>query len=370
MRSALNFPTCRFLQNKVGTVLRSPRPYILDFSFNKLPFNSLKSCIPESSRKTINADHLPTEYREPYILKGYRSSTDFLGSLHSLFWLHNESFNCWSHILGIPMVLSFFAEEYITSSSPLMYLYLFSCLCFVLGSSFAHTFCCYSRLSRDAYFTVDYIGLTIFTCGSGAAYVAFSFPIELSTIPGVSTFSFLDTYLIFLCLCSMVSIFQSVWTRTLSPSVLRSVLRVSAFAAPGIIMSFPILYKIYACYCGANTYPPHYCDSAVIWPKQFLTCIISIIFYVSRFPEYFYPGKFDYFGHSHNVFHIGALLGLHYQKLALSLDLEFAKAHQIAKVSLKIPLFGLSFLFIVIFLTCIYFRHLFAAKPSYKSRRL
>ncbi|KAL5967090.1 putative asparagine--tRNA ligase mitochondrial, partial [Taenia solium] len=57
---------------------------------------------------------------------------------------------------------------------------------------------------------------------------------------------------------------------------------------------------IYTCHCGANSYPPHYCDSAVIWPKQFSTCIISIIFYVSRFPEHLYPGKFDYFGHSHN----------------------------------------------------------------------
>ncbi|VDK35473.1 unnamed protein product [Taenia asiatica] len=284
-------------------------------------------------------------FDEPYILKGYRRNTDFLGSLHSLFWLHNESFNCWSHILGIPMVLFFFFEEYSTSSNPLMYMYLFSCLCFVLGSSFAHTFCCYGRFSRDAYFTVDYAGLAIFTCGSGIAYVAFSFPIELFTKPGALSLSFLDT-------------------------VLRGVLRVSAFAAPGVIMSSPVLFKIYTCYCGANSYPPHYCDSAVIWPKQFSACIISIIFYVSRFPEHLYPGKFDYFGHSHNVFHIGALLGLHYQRLALSLDLKFVKAHLIAKTSLKIPLFGFSLLIVSIFLTCVYFRHLFAAKPPCKSKPL
>ncbi|VDM26102.1 unnamed protein product [Hydatigera taeniaeformis] len=276
-----------------------------------------------------------------------------MGSLHSLFFLHNESFNCWSHIFGIPMVLFYFFEEYFTSSNPLMYVYLFSCLCFVLGSSFAHTFCCYDKFSRDAYFTVDYVGLAIFTCGS-----------ELFSKSGALSLSFLDTYLIFLCLCSMVSIFQSMWTRTLSPSLLRSVLRVSAFAAPGVIMSSPIVYKIYTCYCGANAYPPRYCDSA-----QFLTCIISIVFYVSRFPEYLYPGKFDYFGHSHNAFHIGALLGLHYQKLALSLDLKFVKAHQIIETSLKIPLFGFSLLFLSIFLSCMYFRHLFTVKP-FKSKLL
>lgn len=361
---------CQFLQNKVGTVLHSPQPYIMDFGFNKLPFQSVKSYVQESTEKTVGADHLPTEFQEPYILKGYRRNTDFLSSLHSLFWLHNETFNCWSHILGIPMVLFFFFEEYSTSSNPLMYVYLFSCLCFVLGSSFAHTFCCYGKFSRDAYFTVDYIGLAIFTCGSGIVYVAFSFPIELFTKPGALSLSFLDTYLIFLCLCSMMSIFLSVWTRTLSQSVLRSVLRVSAFAVPGIIMSFPILFKIYTCHCGTNSYPPHYCDSAVIWPKQFSACIISIIFYVSRFPEHLYPGKFDYFGHSHNVFHVGALLGLHYQKLALSLDLEFVKANQIAKTSLKIPLLGFTLLFLSIFLTCIYFRHLFTARHPCKSKPL
>lgn len=37
--------------------------------------------------------------------------------------------------------------------------------------------------------------------------------------------------------------------------------------------------------------------------------ILGGLFYVFRFPEKRYPIKFDLFGHSHNILHIGVLLG-------------------------------------------------------------
>ncbi|VDL31780.1 unnamed protein product [Hymenolepis diminuta] len=274
---------------------------------------------------------------EPYIYRGYRTRTDFLGSIRSLFYLHNESFNCWSHILGLPMVLLYVLEECISpSSNPIMCIYLFGCIWFIFGSSFGHTFCCYDRFTRHVSFTIDYIGLTIFTCCSGIAYASFSFPLELQTKPGLFEFSFLETYLIILSLCSMISIYQAVWTRTLPP--------MSAFASPGLLMS------------------------------QFIACMASCLFYISRFPECIYPGKFDYLGHSHNVFHVGALLGLHYQKTALSYDLKFALMNNLASsIPIQIPLVCLTFLFLSILVTLMCFRHLFSVKhkaPTYKSKLL
>ena len=365
-----SFPICRFLQNKVESYFRSPLSYFLNFNFGKVPTILSKSYLGISSNKNVSFDQVPLEFREPFILEGYRPQSDFFGCIHSLFWLHNESFNCWSHILAVPIILFYFFEEYITfSTNPLMYLYLFSCLCFAFGSSFAHTFCCHNKLTRHASFTIDYIGLTIFACGCSIVYVYFSFPLELSNKSGLFGFSFLDTFLIFLCCYCMVSIFQSVWTRTLPPSVLRNVIRVGAFAGPGIIMSVPIMYKIINCYNSPTAYPAHYCDSAEVWPKQFLSCITAILFYISRFPECLYPGKFDYFGHSHNAFHIGSLLGLHYQKTALSLDLKFTMMHSANITSMQIPLACFSFLFLSILFTCIYFRHLYTGKPIGNSKR-
>lgn len=47
-------------------------------------------------------DDLPDWRRDnAYILSGYRaSSNSYLGSFKSLFWLHNESVNIWTHLIG------------------------------------------------------------------------------------------------------------------------------------------------------------------------------------------------------------------------------------------------------------------------------
>ena len=142
------------------------------------------------------------------------------------------------------MLLFFFQEIWKDTSDIVVYIYLFSALSFVIGSSFAHTFCCHNTLSRDASFIVDYMGLTIFSHGSGIAYVYFAFPMGYQNREGLLNFSFLDTLLICLCLCSMGSMYLSVWTRTMPPSFIRSILRVSAFASPGIAMSIPVLIKM------------------------------------------------------------------------------------------------------------------------------
>jgi len=33
------------------------------------------------------------------------------------------------------------------------------------------------------------------------------------------------------------------------------------------------------------------------------------VIYALKWPEKFYPGKFDYFGHSHNIFHVCVVVG-------------------------------------------------------------
>lgn len=47
-------------------------------------------------------DDLPDWRRDnTYILSGYRAATNsYLGSVKSLFWLHNESVNIWTHLVG------------------------------------------------------------------------------------------------------------------------------------------------------------------------------------------------------------------------------------------------------------------------------
>lgn len=51
--------------------------------------------------KLYQWDDLPEYLRDnEYIYTGYRAETGFRGSLRSLFTLHNESGNVWTHLLG------------------------------------------------------------------------------------------------------------------------------------------------------------------------------------------------------------------------------------------------------------------------------
>ncbi len=361
---------CRDIQQKAVDLLSFPQAYFESFDLIRVCRNIYHNWPFEPSKRSLDAADIPNEFREPHILTGYRPRATLKGCIGSLFWLHNESFNCWSHILGIPLVFHYIIDECLRPlPDTIMLLYLFTALCFVGGSSFAHTFCCHSTLSRHASFIVDYIGLTVFSHGSGIAYVSYAFPVELRAKTGLFGLSFLETYLISLCLCSSLSIFQSAWSRTLPPSLFRNIIRVSAFAAPGVLMSIPVLYKVIACSNGAQNYPFGYCDSSELWPNQFMSCITGIIVYVVHFPECLFPGNFDLLGHSHNVFHIAGLVGLYYQREALSLDMEFTKSNILASTPTKLPFICISILFLSIIFTCAFFRNIFTSKNSTAPQR-
>lgn len=363
VQGLMHKPVCKNIQEKAFGLLSSPENYFESFDPIRIYRKLSSGWISEFPKNKLRANQLSAEKVEPYIFDGYRPSCSFVECIGSLFWLNNESFNCWSHIFGIPLVLHFILEE-ASQISPdsILLIYLVTALCFVSGSSFAHTFCCHKSLTYNTSFIVDYIGLTIFSHGSGIAYVCYAFPIELNSKRGLLGFSVLESYMLILCLCSSFCIWQSVWTRTLPASLFRSMLRVGAFACPGILMSCPVLYKIFACANAVVAYPTGYCDSTELWPKQFLCCVIGIFFYVSHFPERIFPGTFDLLGHSHNIFHVAAIVGLCYQKEALTLDMKFAKSHGSINSHLKLPIACLLFLIGSIISTCIYFRHVFIPK--------
>jgi len=41
----------------------------------------------------------------------------------------------------------------------------------------------------------------------------------------------------------------------------------------------------------------------------YLSYAIGVVFYMSRFPERFFPGIFDYFGSSHQIWHCFVIMG-------------------------------------------------------------
>ncbi|CAG8800364.1 16182_t:CDS:2, partial [Gigaspora margarita] len=90
------------------------------------------------------------------ILKGYRRPTfSYFKCAESLFYVHNESVNIWSHLVGAIafIFLGFITYDYVLSHHPsiiwwdvaVFYIFLMGAMiCLGLSSTF-HTFCCHSE---------------------------------------------------------------------------------------------------------------------------------------------------------------------------------------------------------------------------------
>lgn len=53
--------------------------------------------------KLFHWNELPDYLKDnKFIVTGYRADTGLLGSIQSLFRIHNESGNVWSHLCGMP----------------------------------------------------------------------------------------------------------------------------------------------------------------------------------------------------------------------------------------------------------------------------
>jgi len=113
-------------------------------------------------------------YSEPYIEGGYRKRLSVVNCLRSLFYLHNESGNVWTQIVGF-FIFSYLAFssfiEFVPSyqESPLQFMIFLAYFytlnqCFVT-SAVAHLFCCMSPVIRARLFQLDYT--CIFLCGIG-----------------------------------------------------------------------------------------------------------------------------------------------------------------------------------------------------------
>lgn len=76
------------------------------FDVPKRPRGKARRRAGKPRRSSLDLFHwndLPEYLKDnEYIVTGYRADTGFLGSLKSLFRLHNESGNVWTHLCGAP----------------------------------------------------------------------------------------------------------------------------------------------------------------------------------------------------------------------------------------------------------------------------
>jgi adiponectin receptor len=233
----------------------------------------------------------------PYILSGYRLNYSFWMCLRSLFMVHNETGNVWTHLLGFLLFvgLAYHVVSAVLEASLLNYsvffFYMLTCLLCMASSTVYHLMCCHSEFVMRATLFVDFFGISALITGSFIPpiyYVFECYPylrllyMGQITILGGTTlimpwFKFFnkpewDTRRLLLYVVTIVS--------GLGPTAH------GFFLFPPNLVTGPIHLGLML---------------------MFLFYGLGTIIYVTRIPESLYPGQFDYWFSSHQLWHIFVL---------------------------------------------------------------
>ncbi|KAG0367063.1 putative hemolysin-III channel protein Izh2 [Gamsiella multidivaricata] len=241
----------------------------------------------------------------PAILTGYRRATySYHKCLRSLGYLHNESVNIWSHLLGavaflIVAPISYFKVLGVQDTirwTDIAVLYAFlagAIICLSMSASF-HTFSCHSEKVCSQWIRCDYLGIVFLIVGSYYPAIFYGFYCHQTwQILYISVISTLGALTIVAVMRPKFRSPQFRWVRS------------ALFLAVGLSGLCPIIHGIilygFAMAQHAIALNYMFCMGAAY--------VFGALIYGSRTPECFFPGKFDNFMASHQIFHVCVLIG-------------------------------------------------------------
>ncbi|XP_051921184.1 membrane progestin receptor delta isoform X1 [Hippocampus zosterae] len=273
----------------------------------------------------FDVHQVPKVFREDSILSGYRHpQSSALDCVLSSFHINNETVNIWTHFLPtwyfVWRLASLCSSMNLTSDSytwPLLAYMLLVCV-YPFTSCCAHTFSAMSSELRHICYFFDYGALSLYSLGSAICYGCYVIPdgwlngwLHRHFVPIAVGNSLLCTSL------SCYSRFVEVHFPQRS-----KLLRTAAFVVPFMFDSLPVFYRLLLCCVGRCSPSEALLSHFYQVTLAFLTCFL----FTSHLPERLAPGRFDYFGHSHQLFHVCAVIATHFQMEAVLCDMTSRRA--------------------------------------------
>ena len=254
----------------------------------------------------LHRSQVPPMFREPYIIEGYRKTDATFGyAFKAIFRWSNDVGNFWTHFIPLCIFILWFVLEWkwrMDFTDP--YFYPLACLwagacSYTLFSSIAHLLGCVSYKVRTICFFLDYLGIALYTLGGGIMAYFYHLP------QGSIFFAYKYPLLVYKVVLAIgatliTGLSRFYWHRY------RFIIRVMAFFLPYISTSYPIAIRVFTvCIptgedCVMETLLLHFLNEILIFFIAF--------FFVTKIPERFAPGKFDYVFQSHQLFHVTAAL--------------------------------------------------------------
>ncbi|BHF61275.1 Adiponectin receptor protein 2 [Sparganum proliferum] len=232
-----------------------------------------------------------------FLIRGHRPALNsYWGCFKSVFRIHTETGNIWTHLLGCVLFAAIFtyfmieAPHSIQWQDKLVIGAFFTGAVVCLGfSCLFHTLCCHSvKVARFAN-KLDYAGIAILTIGSFIPFLYYTF------YCGKWQMIF---YTALICVLGMAAILVSMIDKFATPRFRG--LRAGVFIGLGLSGVIPAMhYTIVAGWESAVN------DASLGW--LILMAVLYIggaLLYAFRIPERLVPGCFDLWFQSHQIFHV------------------------------------------------------------------
>ena len=252
----------------------------------------------------LHRDQVPPMFREPYIIEGYRETDASVSyAFKAIFRWNNDVGNFWTHFIPFCIFSLWFVLEWsLRTDFTDPYFYPLACLwagacCYTLFSSTAHLLGCVSYKVRTICFFLDYLGIAMYTLGGGIS--AYFYHLSLGSTFYDYKYAILAYYVILtVCATLITSLSRFYWHRY------RFVIRVLAFFLPYVNTSYPIGLRVLTvcAQTGKECVP----ETLYLHALNEILTVLLAFFFVTKIPERFAPGKFDYVLQSHQLFHLTA----------------------------------------------------------------
>ena len=297
--------------------LRSARD-VVDEGFERAwrAKDSLKESIEQAISRAqehglIKYDDLPTPWRiNPHITSGYRFSANKWDCVRSAFSISNESVNIWSHALGLVVVLCIAFYFYPTSvnfsqssKTDIFFAAMFffaACKCLVCSCLWHTMNSIADQTLMERFACVDYTGISLLIAASimTTEYTAF-YCEPVSRWIYITTTAILGVGGVILPWHPTFNRADMTWAR------------VAFYVTLGATGFAPVIQLNIA----RGSQWSYYFYAPVM--KSVVVYLVGAIIYAMKLPEMLVPGWFDYFGGSHNIWHLAVLGGILFHYLAM-----------------------------------------------------
>ncbi|XP_064605607.1 adiponectin receptor protein-like [Liolophura sinensis] len=252
----------------------------------------------EAGWRVVHHHSLPNWLRDnDFLLSGHRPPTNsFCACFKSIFKIHTETGNIWTHLLGMIAFLGI-ATYFLTRPSveiqwqeKAVFSAFFAGAILCLGFSWIfHTVYCHSEKVGKLFNKLDYCGIALLTMGSFVPWLYYSFYCRIE--PKIA-------YLVLIFVLGTCCIVVSLWDKFSQPEF--RVVRAGMFIGLGLSGVIPALHYVITdgFYHAIN-------KASLGWlVLMAFLYIAGAVIYAVRIPERLFPGKFDIWGQSHQIFHV------------------------------------------------------------------